>query len=157
MKRENERIVQLFGDAEQLFLAMLLEDKEWDNTSAICRRQKRHLFQRVYLCRAQHSHDFLLSGDISNRKVFAFIFAQRIRSARSDDAASATFLRIGSALVLPLVGLGANANCLYTNGDNYPYGMPINHYYCEKDGKLYFHGGKRDTRSTTYKSTARRQ
>ena len=25
--------------------------------------------------------------------------------------------------------------------DNYPYGMPINHYYCEEDGKLYFHGG----------------
>ena len=27
--------------------------------------------------------------------------------------------------------------------DDYPYGMPINHYYCEQDGKLYFHGGKR--------------
>ncbi len=26
--------------------------------------------------------------------------------------------------------------------DGYPYGMPINHYYCEADGKLYFHGGK---------------
>ena len=26
--------------------------------------------------------------------------------------------------------------------DEYPYGMPINHYYCEEDGKLYFHGGK---------------
>jgi len=26
--------------------------------------------------------------------------------------------------------------------DDYPYGMPINHYYCEADGKLYFHGGK---------------
>ncbi|MCR5206403.1 MAG: pyridoxamine 5'-phosphate oxidase family protein [Lachnospiraceae bacterium] len=26
--------------------------------------------------------------------------------------------------------------------DDYPYGMPINHYYCEEDGKLYFHGGK---------------
>ena len=25
--------------------------------------------------------------------------------------------------------------------DDYPYGMPINHYYCEEDGKLYFHGG----------------
>ncbi len=25
--------------------------------------------------------------------------------------------------------------------DGYPYGMPINHYYCEADGKLYFHGG----------------
>ena len=27
--------------------------------------------------------------------------------------------------------------------DGYPYGMPINHYYCEEDGKIYFHGGKR--------------
>lgn len=25
--------------------------------------------------------------------------------------------------------------------DGYPYGMPLNHYYCEQDGKLYFHGG----------------
>ena len=27
--------------------------------------------------------------------------------------------------------------------DDYPYGMPINHFYCEEDGKLCFHGGKR--------------
>ncbi|MCR4963497.1 MAG: pyridoxamine 5'-phosphate oxidase family protein [Firmicutes bacterium] len=27
--------------------------------------------------------------------------------------------------------------------DDYPYGMPLNHYYCEEDGKLYFHGGKK--------------
>ena len=27
--------------------------------------------------------------------------------------------------------------------DGYPYGMPINHYYCEEDGKLYFHGGRK--------------
>lgn len=26
--------------------------------------------------------------------------------------------------------------------DDYPYGMPINHYYNQEDGKLYFHGGK---------------
>ena len=26
--------------------------------------------------------------------------------------------------------------------DGYPYGMPLNHYYCEEDGKLYFHSGK---------------
>ena len=24
----------------------------------------------------------------------------------------------------------------------YPYGMPLNHYYCESDGKIYFHSGK---------------
>ncbi len=29
-------------------------------------------------------------------------------------------------------------------GENdYPYGFPINHYYCEEDGKLYFHSGKK--------------
>lgn len=28
-------------------------------------------------------------------------------------------------------------------GDNgYPYGIPMNHWYCEADGKLYFHGAK---------------
>lgn len=27
--------------------------------------------------------------------------------------------------------------------DDYPYGMPINHYYNAEDGRLYFHGGKR--------------
>ena len=27
------------------------------------------------------------------------------------------------------------------DGD-YPYGVPLNHYYNEQDGKLYFHGGK---------------
>lgn len=27
--------------------------------------------------------------------------------------------------------------------DDYPYGMPMNHYYCEQDGKIYFHGGKK--------------
>ena len=26
--------------------------------------------------------------------------------------------------------------------DGYPYGLPINHYYNEADGKLYFHSGK---------------
>ena len=26
--------------------------------------------------------------------------------------------------------------------DGYPYGMPLNHYYCEADGKLYFHSGR---------------
>ncbi len=27
------------------------------------------------------------------------------------------------------------------DGD-YPYGMPMNHYYCEEDGNIYFHCGK---------------
>ena len=25
--------------------------------------------------------------------------------------------------------------------EGYPYGMPMNHYYCEADGRLYFHCG----------------
>ena len=32
---------------------------------------------------------------------------------------------------------------LSLRGDgDYPYGMPINHYYCEDDGCLYFHSGR---------------
>ncbi|MCR5089727.1 MAG: pyridoxamine 5'-phosphate oxidase family protein [Oscillospiraceae bacterium] len=27
--------------------------------------------------------------------------------------------------------------------DGYPYGMPINFWYCEEDGKIYFHGGQK--------------
>ncbi|MBQ1290954.1 MAG: pyridoxamine 5'-phosphate oxidase family protein [Lachnospiraceae bacterium] len=30
--------------------------------------------------------------------------------------------------------------------DGYPYGVPINHWYCEEDGKLYFHGGMKGHR-----------
>jgi nitroimidazol reductase NimA-like FMN-containing flavoprotein (pyridoxamine 5'-phosphate oxidase superfamily) len=26
--------------------------------------------------------------------------------------------------------------------DGYPYGIPLDHWYCEDDGKLYFHGAK---------------
>ena len=26
--------------------------------------------------------------------------------------------------------------------DGYPYAVPLNHYYCPEDGKLYFHSGK---------------
>ncbi len=27
--------------------------------------------------------------------------------------------------------------------DGYPYGMPMNHWYCEEDGHIYFHGGRK--------------
>ena len=27
--------------------------------------------------------------------------------------------------------------------DGYPYGMPVNHFYNEEDGKLYFHSGRK--------------
>ena len=29
-----------------------------------------------------------------------------------------------------------------TGDEGYPYGMPLNHYYNEEDGKIYFHSGK---------------
>ena len=31
--------------------------------------------------------------------------------------------------------------------DDYPYGMPINHFYCEEDGRLYFHTGMKGPRT----------
>ena len=27
--------------------------------------------------------------------------------------------------------------------DDYPYGMPMNHFYCEAEGRIYFHSGKK--------------
>ena len=27
-----------------------------------------------------------------------------------------------------------------TGDDGYPYGIPVNHWYCEEDGRMYFHG-----------------
>ena len=35
--------------------------------------------------------------------------------------------------------------------DGYPYGMPVNHYYCEEDGKIYFHGGKKGHKTDALK------
>lgn len=38
-------------------------------------------------------------------------------------------------------------------GDNeYPYGMPMNHWYNEKDGKIYFHCGKKGHRLDALKN-----
>ena len=31
--------------------------------------------------------------------------------------------------------------------DGYPYGMPMNHWYCEAEGKLYFHSGMKGHRN----------
>ena len=30
-----------------------------------------------------------------------------------------------------------------TGDGGYPYGLPINHYYCPEDGKIYFHSNKK--------------
>ena len=39
--------------------------------------------------------------------------------------------------------MNARRGVLSVNGDEgYPYGMPMNHYYDPKDGKIYFHGGR---------------
>lgn len=37
----------------------------------------------------------------------------------------------------------------------YPYGMPMNHYYCAEDGKLYFHCGRGGHRLEALKKNAR--
>jgi nitroimidazol reductase NimA-like FMN-containing flavoprotein (pyridoxamine 5'-phosphate oxidase superfamily) len=45
---------------------------------------------------------------------------------------------------------------LSVNGnEGYPYGMPINHYYRECDGKIYFHGGKAGHRVDALKNDGR--
>ena len=36
--------------------------------------------------------------------------------------------------------------------EGYPYGMPMNHWYCEDDGKLYFHSGVKGHRSDAMKA-----
>ena len=36
--------------------------------------------------------------------------------------------------------------------DDYPYGFPSNHYDCEEDGKLYFHGGTKGHRIDAMRS-----
>ena len=35
--------------------------------------------------------------------------------------------------------------------DDYPYGMPLNHYYNEEDGKLYFHSSTKGHRPEAYR------
>ena len=40
--------------------------------------------------------------------------------------------------------------------DGYPYGLPISYWYCEADGKIYFHGAKSDTRSTPSSAAIKR-
>lgn len=35
--------------------------------------------------------------------------------------------------------------------DDYPYGMPLNHYYSEEDGIIYFHGGRKGHRTDALK------
>lgn len=43
---------------------------------------------------------------------------------------------------------------LSVNGDNdYPYGMPMNHWYNEEDGKIYFHCGNVGHRLDALKKT----
>lgn len=39
--------------------------------------------------------------------------------------------------------------------DNYPYGMPMNHWYNEEDGNIYFHCGKKGHRLDALRSHAK--
>ncbi len=46
-----------------------------------------------------------------------------------------------------------NRGVLSVLGDNgYPYGMPMNHFYDESDGKIYFHCGKTGHRADALKA-----
>ena len=36
--------------------------------------------------------------------------------------------------------------------EGYPYGMPMNHYYNEADGRIYFHCGKRGHRTDSLRN-----
>ena len=37
----------------------------------------------------------------------------------------------------------------------YPYGMPMNHFYCPEDGKIYFHCGKTGHRTDSLKKSGK--
>ncbi len=39
--------------------------------------------------------------------------------------------------------------------DGYPYGIPMNHWYCEADGKIYFHGAKEGHKIDSLKNCAK--
>ncbi len=39
--------------------------------------------------------------------------------------------------------------------EGYPYGVPINHYYCEDDNTIYFHSGKKGHKIDAIKSCAK--
>jgi len=55
---------------------------------------------------------------------------QRVRQ-KLDREECLTVLKTAKRGVLSVIG-----------DDGYPYGLPINHYYDEETGKLYFHSGK---------------
>ena len=57
-----------------------------------------------------------------------FRLMRRIKQQIS-DAECVEVLRSTKRGVLSLMG-----------DDGYPYGIPIDHWYCEEDGKIYFHG-----------------
>ena len=45
---------------------------------------------------------------------------------------------------------------LSVNGDHgYPYGMPINHYYNDDDGMIYFHSGRKGHRTDSFRKDDR--
>ena len=39
--------------------------------------------------------------------------------------------------------------------EGYPYGMPMNHYYCPEDGCIYFHSGKKGHRTDALERDSR--
>lgn len=68
--------------------------------------------------------------DSQNKEYTMFREMRRIKQQISDEECRRV-LREQTRGVLSMIG-----------DDDYPYGIPLNHWYSEDDGKIYFHGAK---------------
>lgn len=50
--------------------------------------------------------------------------------------------RLSDAVCIELLKTELRGVLSVLGDDGYPYGLPIDHWYCEKNGKLYFHSGR---------------
>lgn len=67
---------------------------------------------------------------VDYERVIMFRKMRRIKQQVS-DAECIEILKTTKRGVLSLIG-----------DEGYPYGVPLDHWYCEEDGKIYFHGAK---------------
>ncbi len=76
------------------------------------------------VCAPEPSDVFLMGGTMMFRPMRRFQ-----QQLKEDDCIAV--LKAEKRGVLSMIG-----------DDGYPYGIPMNHWYCPEDGKLYFHGAK---------------
>jgi len=50
--------------------------------------------------------------------------------------------QISDAECIEVLGSEKRGVLSVLGGDGYPYGIPMNHWYCPEDGKIYFHGAR---------------